>query len=154
MTEFAVPEPNTFPEQFCVKNAPELKVIPLASKAVSVSAAFENVIEPLMLPRAPVGRLMFNALVPLTMSCEPLATVKESAAVSPMVKVLAPLAWRLIIVLPETCNLPSVSVGTFTAVELPPWLKTRTSLLAGEVRLGDQLEGDVQSAESDVATHV
>ena len=118
--EFAVPEPNTLPEQFWVNVAPELKVIPLASNAVSVSIAFEKVIEPLMFPFAPVETLMSSALVPLTLSCEPLATVKESEAVSPMVNVFAPPAWRLMIVLPDTCSFPSVSVGTFIAVEFPP----------------------------------
>ena len=85
--EFAVPEPKTFPKQFCVKVEPELKVSPLASTAVNASAAFEKVIAPLMLPLAPVSRAIVNALVPLRFNCEPLATVKESEAVSPMVKV-------------------------------------------------------------------
>ena len=120
MIEFAVPEPKIFPTQFCVKVAPELKVIPLASAAVKVSAAFEKIIEPLMLPRAPVGRAMVNALVPVILSWHPLATVKESDAVSPMVNVLPPPASRLMVVLFETCNLPSVSFGTLIAVEFPP----------------------------------
>ena len=57
--EFAVPEPNTFPVSLvpCVNVEPELNVIPPASAAVNewpVALAAQKVMEPLMLPFAPV----------------------------------------------------------------------------------------------------
>ena len=75
-TEFDVPDPNTLPVLFVpwVKTEPELNVRPLASAAVKlwvVDALEENVIEPPMLPVAPVPTAIVIALVVLQFSAEP-----------------------------------------------------------------------------------
>jgi hypothetical protein len=71
-----------------VKLLPLLNVIPLASTAVNLCAALVKVIEPLMLPVVPVGKLIVSVLVPLMFSWEPDATDKSSPVSPPIVRVV------------------------------------------------------------------
>src|SRR5262245_28109995 len=88
---------------------------------------------------------------------EPLAILKLVVAVAPlMLRVgVAPLdACKEISVLALTRNWAIVCVGTLIATEAPPWLNSRMSVAAGELRFGLQLVGVFQSAWPVVGNHV
>src|SRR2546423_2008118 len=118
----------------------------LASVVVSLCAALVKVIEPPTVPLLPVGRLIVRVFVPLMLSCEPAAT--ESAFAPPLTVKVVPVAagCSVTAVLPETCNLPIVCVGTPVTVVVAPLLKTRMSLVAGVVRVGVQFVEVVHGA--------
>src|SRR6185295_13961551 len=109
---FAVPAAvNALPVQLvpCVNVAPELNVIPLASAAFSLCGAPEQVMLPLKLPFEPADRVIVIALVPVSLSAEPLGTMRSDPVAPEMVRIaLATPACRFTVVLPETDNCPIV----------------------------------------------
>src|ERR1041384_4608954 len=98
MMALAVPAAvKALPLQFVpwVNVAPELKVIALASAELSLCAAPEQVMLPLKLPFEPADRVIVIALVPVSLSAEPLGTDRSDPVAPEIVRTaLAAPAWR------------------------------------------------------------
>jgi hypothetical protein len=124
------------------KVPPLLNVIALASAAVkrcAVEADAENVIEPLMLPVAPLLSAIVIAFVVLQFSAEPVGTSRSVPVPPPIVRVTPAAAWRFTVLLFDSRSCPMVWVGTFVTVTVPPPVNCRISSAAGVVRVGVQL---------------
>ena len=111
-----------------------MKVIPLASAAVSLCAAPEKVIEPFTRPVEPVAMLIVRAVAVSILSDDPEAMSKQ---LMPPLRVIVPvgLTSRVIFVPPPTEIAANVKPGgTFMMVLVAPLLKAMISPFAGALR--------------------
>src|SRR5262249_18535447 len=107
-------------------------------------AAVVMLIAPPTVAVAAAPSVMRNGFDPFRFSVDPGERLKSAPEPPAIVRMAEP--WSATLVFPEISSGEMVCVGTDVAVTVAPLLNTSTSDVLGDVRLGDQLDGDVHEA--------
>jgi hypothetical protein len=149
------------PDQAVVDTVPPAANVPVDPTVVTVPDKFKTLkllvrvfdissLPPIVLTAPDENAIDSAAVVPLDISMLPDGMVRP-----PEVNVAADdPAWKFAAVLLEKTILPTVWVGIFVTVELPPLLKFKMSVATGVVLLGVQFVAVAQEADPEVAFQV